>query len=286
MDINTFRERYPEKTAALSSGNFKYRYFQNPDKKETVALFTGGIGFSDLFYRHFYDFAKEFSVITFDYHEEYKGAEEFCSALSELFKKLRIKPYLVGQSLGGFVAQVMAKEHPEDVKGLILSNTGTLSADMGPDAEKFLNKMLTSQKFAKLLLKVMPFSLYKKLTAKLITKMIPSDKFAGDSGTASEMQEITLQLMNRSYEEHMINFLCALNDCQKSRPSDFEYLRGRVLLILSEDDDTFNDGVKDALINVMPDPDIVRDIAGGHLALILNPEAYERRVCDFINSRI
>ncbi len=50
---------------------------------------------------------------------------------------------------------------------------------------------------------------------------------------------------------------------------DFEQWDGKVLLILSADDNTFNQACKDSLIALMPDPAVVTNILGGHLALLV-----------------
>ena len=68
MTLAEFRRTYPAATFTVSSGKlFTYRYYQNPQAKATLVLLTGGIGLSDLFYKHFARFARDFSVLTFDY---------------------------------------------------------------------------------------------------------------------------------------------------------------------------------------------------------------------------
>ena len=110
---------------------------------------TGGIGLSDLFYRHFEWFAGDFSVLTFDYQIQFADNGEFSDAVAELLQRLGEKAWLVGQSLGGVVAQVIAARHPEVVKGLVLSNTCSLAKDMGDEAYSHLKKMMESQKKSK-----------------------------------------------------------------------------------------------------------------------------------------
>lgn len=53
-----------------------------------------------MFYLHFEQFAREFLVLTFDYQMQYADNVEFSDAVSELFKELGEKVWLVGQSLG------------------------------------------------------------------------------------------------------------------------------------------------------------------------------------------
>ena len=68
MSLEEFRRKYPAQTMTLGNGKpFTYRCYRNPKAAATVVLLTGGIGLSDLFYRHFEWFAMDFSVLTFDY---------------------------------------------------------------------------------------------------------------------------------------------------------------------------------------------------------------------------
>ena len=120
MTLAEFRRTYPAATFTVSSGKlFTYRYYQNPQAKATLVLLTGGIGLSDLFYKHFARFARDFSVLTFDYQLQFGDNGEFADAVAELLRHLKEKVWLVGQSLGGVVAQVIASRHPEVVEGLI-----------------------------------------------------------------------------------------------------------------------------------------------------------------------
>ena len=131
MTLAEFRRAYPTATYTVSSGKpFVYRYCKNPNAKTTLVLLTGGIGLSDLFYRHFARFARDFSVLTFDYQLPFENNAQFADAVAELLSYLGERVWLVGQSLGGVVAQIIARRHPEAVAGLVLSNTCSLSGNM------------------------------------------------------------------------------------------------------------------------------------------------------------
>ena len=148
MNIVEFRKKYPTDTLTLSSGkSFSYRYYKNSQAKTTVVLLTGGIGLSDLFYLHFERFTKDFSVITFDYQICFTDNEEFAQAESELLHCLVEKVWLIGQSLGGIVAQIIAVHHAE-VEYMI-------SKDMSPSADEHLMDMIKRQKNFKRLLFVL-----------------------------------------------------------------------------------------------------------------------------------
>ena len=94
-----------------------------------------------------------------------------------------------------------------------------------------------------------------------------------------------MDLITKRYLAHMEGLLANIENYADMKPADFEYLKDRVLLILSDDDDTFNQANKDALVNIMSGPTVIRDLKGGHLALAVCPDAYVQLTADYINKR-
>ena len=270
----------------LSGGkSFAYRYYKNPNGKATIVLLTGGIGLSDLFCMHFERFAKDFSVITFDYQIQFENNAEFAAAVAELLKKLDEKVWLVGQSLGGIVAQIIAKNYPEIVEGMVLSNTCSLSRNMSAEAYDHLKKMIESQKKAKKMLRFVPFSLYKKLIKQAVMKKMTADFTEKEKSLMENLCDVMLKLLTKEYEYHMIDFLVDSENHFGMVSDDFAKFDDRVLLILSEDDNTFNQACKDALISIMTNPTVVTNITGGHLALLVKLDKYADTVSDYIIKR-
>lgn len=249
MNIVEFRKKYPTDTLTLSSGkSFSYRYYKNSQAKTTVVLLTGGIGLSDLFYLHFERFTKDFSVITFDYQICSTDNEEFAQAESELLHCLVEKVWLIGQSLGGIVAQIIAVHHAEVVEGMVLSNTCSLSKAMSPSAYKHLMNMINSQKSFKRLLSFLPFPMIKRLIRRAVMNQTTSGFTQKEKELMEELCGVMMKLLTKPYELHMIDFLIdAQNHFGMSRENFFPW-ENKVLLILSEDDATFTRECKDAVI--------------------------------------
>ncbi|MCM1577529.1 MAG: hypothetical protein NC078_01855 [Ruminococcus sp.] len=88
--------------------------------------------------------------------------------------------------------------------------------------------------------------------------------------------------MTKEYEYHMIDFLIDAKNHFGMTPEDFAKFDGKVLLILSEDDHTFNQPCKDSLIEIMTNPTVVTNITGGHLALLVKPDKYADTVTAYI----
>ena len=285
--IETYYRKYPLQTMRLNSKKvFSYRYYKHPQGKATVVLLTGGIGLSDLFYLHFEQFAKDFSVLTFDYQIQFADNAEFAQAVNELLNNLGECVWLVGQSLGGIVAQIIAKNYPESIDGLVLSNTCSLSKNMNIEAYNHLMKMIESQKKARKMLSFVPFSLYKKLIKWTVMKKKTAGFTVQESNLMENLCDTMMKILTKKYEYHMIDFLIDAKNHFGMTADDFSKFNCKVLLILSEDDNTFNQSCKDALIDVMPNPTVVTNITGGHLALLVKLEKYADTVSDYITKRI
>ncbi len=282
-NYKVFCEKYPLREAELSCGRLSYRYYENINSKTTVVLLVGGLGLSDLIYTHFLKFSEHYSVLTFDYPIQYETNEKLIAVIAGLIKKLDKKVWFIGQSLGGFIAQNIAIKYPEITEGLILSNTGCASADLNETAYNSLLEMIRSSKKSKRILRCVPFSLFKKLLSKKIIKKYGRDYSEKERELLRSACDIMEKKLTKKYELHMINLLIELQNHFGSKREEFAYLAGKVLLILSEDDKTFHDEVKKALIDLMTEPTVITDLVGGHLSLMVNCDEYVRNIINFIN---
>lgn len=274
-DLKEFCKKYPNQTIKLSSGKpFTFRYYKNPHKKATVVLLPGGIGLSDLFYLHFERFTRNFSILTFDYQIQFSDNTEFAGAVAELLQILIEKVWLVGQSLGGIVAQIIAKNYPQNIKGLVLSNTCSLSKEMGSEAYSHIQKMIESQEKSKKILSLIPFGLFKRLMKWTVMKTKTGNFGTQEKELMENLCDSMLCLLTKEYEFHMIDFLVDAKNHFGMTADDFSIWADKVLLILSEDDNTFDQASKEALISIMTKPTVITDITGGHLALLIKLEKY------------
>ncbi len=199
MTLAEFRRVYPTAAFTVSSGKlFTYRYYQNPQAKATLVLLTGGIGLSDLFYKHFARFARDFSVLTFDYQLQFGDNGEFADAVAELLRHLKEKVWLVGQSLGGVVAQVIASRHPEVVEGLVLSNTCSLSGNMSKAGYQDLMKIIESQRKFKKWLAFLPFPLIKRMMRWAVMKKKTDGFTAQEKAAMEELCGAMMELLTKT----------------------------------------------------------------------------------------
>lgn len=281
MNFNEFNKKFPTKIEK----DFKYRYYENVNSDITVVLLVGGIGMSDLIYNHFDKFSKEYSVITFDYDINCNNNEQLIEAIYNLLTKLNKKVWFIGQSLGGFIAQLFASKYPDITAGLVLSNTGSLSENLNNQAKDSLIKMINSSKKSKKIVKCIPFGVVKKLISKKVMKKYSKDFNNEELVILKNLCEIMEEKLEKSYELHMIDLLIDMQNHLEIEKDKFKYLSNKVLLILSDDDETFTKEVKEDLINAMYNPTVKRDLKGGHLALMVNADEYIEIIVSYINSR-
>lgn len=285
MTLEQFYEAYPQQHMKVNGADFAYRYHKNENAKATLVLLTGGLGFSDLFYRHFHRFAQDFSAITFDYLEAYPTMADLADAASVLFERLGVKVWLVGQSLGGVAAQIFTKRHPDFISGLVLSNTASLAEDLDGEGLECLENMIARQKKSRRMIKLIPFGIVKKFMLDAVKKK--AEKLPEESRESmSEMAGIMFKMLTKRYELHMIDMLADCGNHLNMKKSDFEQLNDKVLLILSDDDETFNSAVKKSLIKLMTNPTVITDMGGGHLGALMNIDEYAKTVSDYISRRV
>ena len=147
--FDAFNQVAPVKTARVLGRPFPYRYYRNPDPKKSVTLVTlaGGSGLADGFFYLYDRFMPEYSLLSFAYPLDFPDNASTADAIAELLRTVGARNvYLMGQSYGGLIAQIVAKRHPEVVKGLILSGTCGLSRDVDTEGRACVEKMLDPRK--------------------------------------------------------------------------------------------------------------------------------------------
>lgn len=282
-DYNKFA---PVKTVEINGGSFSYRYYKNPDPKVNVTLvmLAGGTGLGDGFFAMAKSFMDKYSIISFNYPMDFKGNVATADAIYELIKYLKAdNVYLWGQSYGGLLAQIIAKRHPDVVKGLILTSTASLSNDIKYEGMKRFYEMINEEKEqkSKRMYKHFPMFLLPFIMGLAFKKHLKNSP-----ETYKVVKDLMKQIkpsMTNEYFMHMDSLLGDLRNFVGTHyKKDFAYLKGRVLIIEPDDDNTFTDDIKEALINIMTEPKVVRDIKGGHLAIMLNPDETLGFVDEFI----
>ncbi|MBE6024192.1 MAG: alpha/beta hydrolase [Cellulosilyticum sp.] len=285
LTFEDFIYKYPEKTLKLSNGLFKFRYAQHSTSQATVILLAGGIGIGDSFYRHFEALAQHFSVVTFNYPKDFRTNQQLAQAIALLIRKLNLKNvYLIGQSYGGFISQIIAKHYPKLIKGMVLSNTGTLTSCLDFEGfENLYNMLKKSERYIRYD-RYLPLPLLKPILKAGIKKKC-KDVSPERQVELAHFADITFKQITNAHLLLMDTLLADLKNEWNLTKEDFASYDNEVLLLLSADDHTFAPSVTSALVQMMPNPTVNTSIPGGHLAPLFAFDTYIDTIVTFINER-
>ncbi|MCM1050167.1 MAG: alpha/beta hydrolase [Clostridiales bacterium] len=279
----------PVKNERILGKEFKYRYYKNPSPKvnATIVMLAGGTGLGDAFAAFAKAFMDKYSLINFNYPMAFENNEQQADAIAELIRTLKAENvYLWGQSYGGVLAQIIAKRQPDVVKGLILTSTATLTPNLRFEGMQCLVRMVNEEKEQKNIKKYkkIPISLMPALMG-LVFKKHLKDNPNGLNAIKEILNQVKPDLTN-DYLCHMGHLLGDLrNYVGTHSKEDFTYLKGRVLIIEPDDDKTFTEDIKDALIESMTEPTVVRELPGGHLAMMLDTDNFMKIIDDFMKEQ-
>ncbi len=277
------------KTAKINGGDFSYRYYKNPnpDVNVTLLVLAGGTGLAEGMFAMAKSFMDKYSLISFNYPMAFKNNIATADAIAELIKYLKAENvYLWGQSYGGLLAQIIAKRHPDAVKGLILTSTASLSNDLRYDGIKRFFEMINEEKEKK---NKRIYGHFPMFLLPAIMGLAFKKHLKNSPETYVAIKELMKQIKGSMTNEYFVHMDTLLGDLRNSfgthYKEDFSYLKGRVLIIEPDDDKTFTDDIKEALVNIMTQPKVIRDIKGGHLAMMLNPDETLKIIDEFIASQ-
>lgn len=169
------------------------------------------------------------------------------------------KAVLIGSSYGGYVAQFVARRHPEKVEAVCQFSTVGLS-------ERTLNGLRSKYRdFRKMLpiLKTVPYSWLKPVmvrsSMKHITNATPEEYAYLEDMFRSIYKDYT-----KEFDLHMTGLLKDILEQPPCIPEEYAYLDGRALLILPEGDSSFTPEMQQDLISLIPNP-TVKQMDAGHL---------------------
>jgi len=264
-------------------GKYKFRYILCGAGKETVTLLTGGMGLAELNFRFIEKLERQYRVLAFDYPMGIDNNIKLAKAICVLIRKLKIeKTVFIGESYGGYLAQIIARNDPAITEGMCLFSTAGLNADTILSLEKKYALI------AKPMLWILGHAPYERLKPLLIKaslkhlKNVSNDEYR----YMKDFFTWTFKDYSQDFDVHMTSLLIDIMHQSPCRREEFAYLKGKVMLILPDDDDTFTPNMQRALISLFDNPYVVEHIIGGHLAPIMQTEQYSMKIEDFIGKRI
>lgn len=275
-DLKLFAEKHTYEV--LNVGGSKFRYVLSGKKGgRTLVLLNGGMNTLEMWMKYVDALSADYKVLLFDYLQELRTNQELVKGMHEFFDKLGVtKPIFIGASDGGMVAQIYTQKYHGEVGGLILISTG------GMDAATL--KSLKKKYFlAPLMLFYMKHCNYEKLKPKLIKAGMGHirNESKEQIAYAQDMFETIFKDYAQEKDVHISGLLADLMNQTPVTESDFRELKGKILLILPNQD-FFSGKMQKDLIRLMHDPEI-KYVSGGHLSTVLQADDYVQEILLFVH---
>ena len=259
--LRAFQKNHPFAALDIEGYTFRYLLCGDPQAARTLCYFVGGTGNPLGWFGHVTAMEARYRILLVDYPMGADRMDQQIRLLERLLDRLRIqKAVLIGASLGGYVAQLLAREIPDKVDALVLYATTALTEKGIRDLEKqyrYVGKLLW-------LMEHIPYGFLKAVTMKpMLRRMIPKD----DPDQAQYLRGFADWIYEDYTLEkdlHMTRLMADLIHVKPFVPEDLGFLKGRSLLILPENDKAFTKEMQQDLIKLLPGPQ-VEFSSGGHL---------------------
>lgn len=279
-EYDVFLQKFPYQTAVVDGVEVRYQY--GGKDGAPVILFFNGLEMQEMWMPYAEKLGKEYRFLIYEYPFYTTKADEQIDFAAKLLNALSIKKViLIGASDGGVYAQIFAKRHPEFVRAMILTTTLTVDSDYIRDIkkERFSTPILL------LLLKLVPAKMEMNLLLKKSTGFLECES-EEDQKYGRGFYEIVASDLN--YKKRFIHsFKCVymLKDYPLFKENDFEYLRGKILILLP-DKDIFKKEDQNRFADLFRKLDAeIFEVPGGHVGFIVQSERYINLMEKFLKKR-
>lgn len=278
-EYDVFLRQFPYQTAVVEGIKVRYQY--GGKKDAPVLLFFNGLEMQEMWMPYAEKLRGQYRFLIYEYPHHTANPEEQIDFAANLLKKLWIeKVVLIGASDGGVYAQIFAKRHPELVQAMILTTTLTVDSDYVRDIQKerFSTPLL-------LLLKLVPAKAEMNLLLKKSAGFLKCESEDDRSYGRGFYETVASDLNYKKRFIHSFRCVYMLKDYPPFQASDFEYLRGRVQILLPEND-IFKKEDQKRLTDLFKKLDAeIRTVPGGHVGFIVQAERYLDLMESFLQKR-
>ena len=275
--LKPFEAAHP--CAFITVDGARYRYLlHGKENARTLVLLNGGMNTLEMWMDYVDDLSRDYRVLLFDYPQELATNQALVDGMHAFFRKLGVqRPIFVGASDGGMVAQIYVQKYPGETGGLILISTGGMD-------ENTLKTLKRKYRLAPVMLWYMKHCNYEKLKPRLIRAGMRHvrDESKEEIAYAQDMFETIFKDYKQEKDVHISGLLADLMRQKPVTAADFAALKGKILLILPNQD-FFSGQMQQDLIQLMHQPKISY-VSGGHLSTVLKAEDYIRTMRDFLSS--
>jgi pimeloyl-ACP methyl ester carboxylesterase len=241
-----------------------WHYRRAGDGAEVVLLLTGVLGAGDFAFQQITAFERRYRVLIPDYPAVSSLDDLVDGIVSLLDGEGASRVHVVAGSFGGMAAQALVRKHPDRVRSLVLSHTGT------PEPGSRARRLAT------LPLAILPG----RLLRALFRKRLRGSFAAADPFWTRYFDDTTARL-NRA--DFLSRVRVALDFAEERYgPHDLDGWLGCILILDADHDPLFPETRQQAVRDLYPSAEVHTFRGTGHAAAILDPEGYASLILDFL----
>ena len=268
-EYDVFLSKVPYQTAVVDGVKVRYQY--GGKDGAPVILFFNGLEMQEMWMPYAEKLGKKYRFLIYEYPFHTTNADEQIGFAAKLLKALSIeKVILIGASDGGVYAQIFAKRHPESVLTMILTATLTIDSDYVRDIQKerFSTPILL------LLLKLVPAKAELNLLLKKSKGFLECEPEEDREYGRGFYETVASDLNYKQRFIHSFECVYMLKDYPLFKESDFEYLKGKIQVLLPEKD-IFKKEDQKRLVDLFRKLDAeILNVPGGHAGFIVQSGYY------------
>lgn len=241
----------------------------------TLLLLPGLLGDASSLWQQTEDLGKDHRVVAVDYPDTASIQGQLDALVRRLDGQGVRRAVLVGQTLGGYLAQAFARSHPERVEALVLVHAGLPDPQLGRRIRRDLA-----------VARLLPWPLIRLYLHRALRRMIARLEAAGEvspeqaRAVAGHFRRRFAELLDKPRVLARYGLMANLHQARPLSREDFPDLAGRLLLLLSEGN-VFSRQLA-ALAEVFPGA-VSHAMGRGHnISLLLKPEESHRHIRAFL----
>ncbi len=241
-----------------------WHYRRGGDGADVVLLLTGVLGAGDFAFQQAASLERHYRVLVPDYPPVSSLDELVGGIVSLLDAEEASSVHVVAGSFGGMAAQALVRRHPERVRSLVLSHTGT------PEPGSRARRLAT-----------LPLALLTGGMLRGLFRKRLRGSFAGaDPFWTRYFDETTARL---SRADFLSRVRVALDFAEERYgPHDLDAWPGRILILDADHDPLFPETRQHAVRALYPRAEVHTFRGTGHAAAILDPEGYASVILRFL----
>lgn len=270
-EIKLFNNQHKVESKNIEGVNFNYILSGSGEKK--IVLLTAGSGMYEAFYKHINLLEKNYTVLAFEYPENINNIKIMVDSIAELINSLCFTNVcLVGESLGGCIAQLFINRHPNLVDKVILTNTGSITEEID---YKMKDEILDGIESTVKTIERTPNYFLKSALTKKAFKKVKED--LGNTVDLSYVKDFISYMIEHLTKEKAIH-LCnlALNFVEEISfdSNSFNDFKGKVYIINTKDDDLMDPSMKEKFASLFNDYVVIDVNNGGHEMFLFKVDEY------------